>query len=357
MSELLKIFVSYRRADSGDFTERIHDRLVIEFGQGSVFLDVDRTIPPGVDFRDHLQNVISESGVFLTVIGPSWLDAREVEDPRQRRLDNPKDFVRMEIEAALADASTVLIPVLIHDATMPTTRDLPDSITELAHRQATRVRGNPDFHQDMTELCAVIRNSYEAPISDADLRAATERIREDLIRALDSDWYTSERGAIVHEFEDRRVEVISRAKELAASSGFELKVESDGAWVLQPIAEGKTIDPKQLSSLSASQQTMINERRRQLDRELDSCHSQLRSLEKGARKLLTDLLREVGRAVVDANLDHVRGTVRGDERATAYVDELYTDLETRIEELIGRERHIEFTSPDIAWRWGNLPRD
>jgi hypothetical protein len=119
-----RIFISYRREDSGDAAGRLCDRLQTRFGRSNVFMDVD-SIPYGVDFPQHLAQTVSRCDVLLVVIGERWLEARYAEGPKQgqRRLDDPEDFVRIEIQSALARDIPV-VPVLIGQASMPRTDDL-----------------------------------------------------------------------------------------------------------------------------------------------------------------------------------------------------------------------------------------
>jgi len=93
-----KIFINYRREDSISTAGRLHDRLVQAFGREDLFMDVDH-IPAGVDFVDHLASQVAVSDVFLAVIGPAWLDAKD--DDGHRRFDNPDDFVAIEIAERL----------------------------------------------------------------------------------------------------------------------------------------------------------------------------------------------------------------------------------------------------------------
>src|SRR5262245_28727874 len=93
-----KVFVSYRRSDSPEVTGRIYDRLVEQFGPDRVFRDLD-SIPAGVDFRAEIARGVEECGAVLVVIGPGWLVAADANG--NRRLDDPNDFVRPEVEAAL----------------------------------------------------------------------------------------------------------------------------------------------------------------------------------------------------------------------------------------------------------------
>ncbi|MEO6080501.1 MAG: TIR domain-containing protein [Steroidobacteraceae bacterium] len=147
------IFISYRRSDNPDATGRIYDRLVAEFGKTRVFKDVD-SIPLGTDFRGHLNQIVGGCAVVLAIIGPSWADTRS--NAGQRRLEDPDDFVRIELEAALARGIPV-VPVLVGNATMPGVTQLPTSLAELAYRQSIQVRPDPDFHNDATRLVSALQ--------------------------------------------------------------------------------------------------------------------------------------------------------------------------------------------------------
>src|SRR5262245_6566501 len=114
-----RIFISYRRDDSRDQTERIHDRLVQAFGKENVFLDVDGSIASGADFAAVLRDAVRQCDVLLVIMGPDWINIREKSDPNLRRLDNPDDFVRIEVESGLGKPDTLIIPVLVKDAPPP----------------------------------------------------------------------------------------------------------------------------------------------------------------------------------------------------------------------------------------------
>ena len=126
------IFVSYRRDDAAYPAGWLVDRLVGRFGASRVFKDVD-SIQLGDDFVEDIMAAVGSCVVLLAVIGVGWLTATG-EDGR-RRLDDPGDFVRLEIEAALARDVRV-IPVLVNGAPMPRAADLPASLGGLARRQA-----------------------------------------------------------------------------------------------------------------------------------------------------------------------------------------------------------------------------
>lgn len=125
------IFISYRREDSAGFAGRLADALEEGLGSEQVFRDVD-DIRPGQDFVAAIATQLRAMDVVLVLIGPQWTDiARD----GVRRLDDPDDFVRLEIRLALALDKPV-IPVLVGGARMPAEADLPEDIRALARRQA-----------------------------------------------------------------------------------------------------------------------------------------------------------------------------------------------------------------------------
>jgi hypothetical protein len=145
------IFVSYRRQDSSHLAGRLYDRLSDRFGEGQVFMDVD-AIEPGVDFAEEINRAVEACLVLVAVIGPNWLTATD--ERGHRRLDDPEDFVRLEIEAALARDVRV-IPVLAESAVMPRRQDLPESLAGLARRNAFLIR-HESFRSDAGRLVTAI---------------------------------------------------------------------------------------------------------------------------------------------------------------------------------------------------------
>jgi hypothetical protein len=130
-----KIFINYRRGDDPGNTGRLFDGLQDVFEPRQLFIDVD-SIAPGLDFVRVLDEHIAQSDVLLAVIGKGWLDARDATGAR--RLDNPDDFVRIEIASALKQGKRV-IPVLVGDAQMPRSDELPEELRPLARRNAVRL--------------------------------------------------------------------------------------------------------------------------------------------------------------------------------------------------------------------------
>jgi len=155
-----KVFISYRRDDSADITDRIYEHLSNHFGKDAIFIDI-ADIPLGVDFRTHIEGVIAKCAVQLVVIGPNWLDAKSPEGGR-RRLDDPADFVRIEVETGLKRGIPV-IPLLVGGASVPKAENLPESLAPLAFRNSLPIRRNPDFYNDMSRLIKALEPIMEPP--------------------------------------------------------------------------------------------------------------------------------------------------------------------------------------------------
>jgi hypothetical protein len=130
-----RIFINYRRGDDPGYTGRLFDRLQDVFESDQLFLDIDN-IAPGLDFVRVLSERISECDIVLAVIGKNWIDARYPDGAR--RLDDPDDFVRVEIASALSQNKRV-IPVLVGDASMPRPEELPEVLRPLSRRNAVRL--------------------------------------------------------------------------------------------------------------------------------------------------------------------------------------------------------------------------
>lgn len=126
------IFISYRRDESRHAAGRLADDLVDAFGSESIFRDIEG-IEPGVDFKKALDKALGSCVVMLVLIGPRWLQMAD--DHGGRRLDQPGDWIRMEIATALA-RDTRVIPVLLEGATLPQQNELPEDMQPLVQRQA-----------------------------------------------------------------------------------------------------------------------------------------------------------------------------------------------------------------------------
>jgi hypothetical protein len=154
------VFVSYRRQETSGIAGRLYDRLAARFGNDQIFMDVD-TIAPGADFRDVIAQAVSSCAVLLAIIGSGWLTATD--EYGRRRLDDPDDVVRLEIQAAL-ERSILVIPILVEGAVMPRPQQLPEGLAGLARRNARFVR-HDSFGSDADRLLAAIEPSL--PSADA----------------------------------------------------------------------------------------------------------------------------------------------------------------------------------------------
>lgn len=126
-----RIFISYRRQDSSGHAGRLNDRLTAEFGRDRIFMDID-AIDVGVDFVARINEAVGECDALIAVIGDEWLAADQT---GRRRLDDPADFVRLEIAAAL-ERDVRVIPALVAGALPMTADQLPEPLKRLANRHA-----------------------------------------------------------------------------------------------------------------------------------------------------------------------------------------------------------------------------
>jgi hypothetical protein len=138
--------VSYRRGDSGH-AGRLYDALTSRFGPDSIFMDID-TIDPGVDFAEVIDRAVTSCDVVIALIGRGWVAAN---DPKgRRRLEEPDDFVRLELESALTQ-DIVVIPTCVQGAQIPSPQELPPSLAPLARRQGIELR-DVGWHDDVGRL-------------------------------------------------------------------------------------------------------------------------------------------------------------------------------------------------------------
>jgi hypothetical protein len=165
-----KIFINYRRGDEPGFTQALLGRLEQAFPADRLFIDVDN-IPPGEDFVRMLESQVAQCDALLAVIGHGWLNATD--ERGSRRLDDPNDFVRIEIESALKQGKRV-IPVLVHEARMPRPDELPEAIRPLATRNAVRLT-HERFRADTQGLVKALQQTFEE--ADALRQAPVEAAR------------------------------------------------------------------------------------------------------------------------------------------------------------------------------------
>jgi hypothetical protein len=167
-----QIFISYRREDGSAWAGRLYDRLQGRFAAEKLFMDVD-SLAPGVDFVEALERSVGACDVLIAVIGRRWLSALDEEG--NRRLDNPEDFVRVEVATALKRGIRV-IPVLVEGAPVPRSRELPDDLKALVRRNALEVSHNR-FSADSERLIRAVEEVLEgARVEQQRKREEHERV-------------------------------------------------------------------------------------------------------------------------------------------------------------------------------------
>lgn len=147
-----RVFISYRRDDSAGYVGRLYDKIAERFGEESVFMDID-AIQPGEDFVEVIEKAVRSCDVLLAVLGKQWVTITDAHG--QRRIDNPDDFVRLEIAAALRRKRVRVIPVLVRGAAMPSAAQLPVNLQPLSTRNA-HVISDKNFHRDVDDLIKVL---------------------------------------------------------------------------------------------------------------------------------------------------------------------------------------------------------
>jgi hypothetical protein len=144
------IFISYRTDDSRGHAGRLSDSLRAVLGdRARVFMDVE-TIQPGAEFANALDEAVTQCRVFYALIGPTWVDIRY--DNGNRRLLDPKDYVRREIAMALSRSDEVrVVPVLVGGASLPHQDELPEDLQALVGRQGFPLHDG-SWRQDVDNL-------------------------------------------------------------------------------------------------------------------------------------------------------------------------------------------------------------
>jgi hypothetical protein len=210
-----KIFLSYRREDAWGVAGRLFDRLEPSFPAGSLFMDVEGGIGAGQDFVRVLEQEVSACDVMLVLIGPNWLTVTD--ETGRRRLENPEDFVRIEVESALRFGKHV-IPVLVHKTEMPRADTLPEPLKALARRNAaglTHERFKADAQGLITALERALADAKAARSQAATEAAATwKRAAEPAVEAKEAAQAKKERARL-DAIAGLSPEQIAKAEELA----------------------------------------------------------------------------------------------------------------------------------------------
>src|SRR6516225_9975264 len=226
-----KIFINYRREGTTETAGRLYERMAQAFGHEDLFVDF-----LGADLKARLNNHLPMCQAFLTVIGPSWLDAKD--EAGRRRIHSRDDFVALEIAAALAHNIPV-IPILVDGAHMPLMSELPESLEPLARRQPVEVRR---LHFDR-DAAALVERVRQVPDKKAFghgrwrartlaggalaamlilIGASTYMFIQHIVQA-DVDWQEGRRAAEAET--NRKAEEVGRQARAAAEAEISRKVE------------------------------------------------------------------------------------------------------------------------------------
>jgi len=137
-----------------------------------VFRDID-TIRRGEDFAQAIESALDACDVVLVVIGNSW--ATGTGQDGRRRLDDPKDWVRLEVAAALR-RNVLVIPVLVDGARLPDPASLPEELRPLCRRHACEL-SDVRWAFDVGELVKDLKKVVRPPQRLKLLRVKGNRLR------------------------------------------------------------------------------------------------------------------------------------------------------------------------------------
>jgi len=216
-----KIFISYRRDDSAYAAGRLYDRLREHFGEENIFMDVEG-LQPGEDFVSKLEQSVSACDVLIALIGQKWLTVKG--ETGTLRLENPEDFVRLEIAAAL-NRKIRVIPILIEGAHMPHSGELPDDLHLLARLNAFKIR-HERFNADADRL---VRSIEDYLIEEAE-RCKQEAAEKFALEQADRDqreWEAAQHQARIAESIRIADAALKREDWKAAQRNFHKALELD----------------------------------------------------------------------------------------------------------------------------------
>jgi hypothetical protein len=157
-----KIFINYRREDGAGYARSLFDRINARFPK-QVFMDVGGSIEFGLDFAEEIRKAVSSCDALIVLIGRHWLNVKDASG--RRRLDDPGDFVGLEIATALK-RNVRVIPALVGGASMPSEEDLPPELKPLTRRQAVLL-SDQDWDHTVERLIETLEGALRAAASAA----------------------------------------------------------------------------------------------------------------------------------------------------------------------------------------------
>ena len=333
------VFISYRRDDAAGYARAIYDQLTERFDTAQVFMDVD-AIEPGLPFDEVIRNAVGKCEVLLVLIGSRWM---EVQPDGRRRLDDERDFVRLEIAAALARNIRV-IPVLLDGVQMPAEDLLPEPMRGLVWRNALEV-SNTRFTSDVNRLADVLaRVLGEAERSaSATTEAATKSA------ASGADTVVSTSGAVAN---GSATTAVGDARDVGGKGGKGLRVMlvagavvvagAIAAVLLWPDKQPPVVvpdKPKPGLALGLPDYGVVFGS----DRTLDAARDEIRRASRNGVQdagiyFRNGYFASIATATTRADADRILGIVRA-FRSDAYA----TRMETWCAQPVGREGYIDCT--------------
>ena len=286
-----RIFISYRRVDSEGYAGRIYDRLAPHFGADAIFMDVD-DIPAGVDFVKFLEKEVQSCDVLIALVGRQWLNVKD--EYGNRRLDNPADFVRIEIATALGRDIRV-IPVLLGGIQMPNVSDLPDNLQSLTRRNGLSVYHH-SFHADTNRLIKHLEDALDAAESVRKEQEEKERKEKEAREAAEKA--EEERSAR----EKREAEEKARLEK-------EAKEERERKATAEKARQEKIDREKREAAEKAEQERIAKEKQEavekaRLEKEVKEERERQVAAEKARQEKIKKLLQEA-RKVIDLDNWHL----------------------------------------------------
>lgn len=333
------VFISYRRDDAAGYARAIYDQLTERFDTAQVFMDVD-AIEPGLPFDEVIRNAVGKCEVLLVLIGSRWM---EVQPDGRRRLDDERDFVRLEIAAALARNIRV-IPVLLDGVQMPAEDLLPEPMRGLVWRNALEV-SNTRFTSDVNRLADVLaRVLGEAERSAS---ATTEAATKSAASGADTAVSTS--GAVAN---GSATAAVGDARDVGGKGGKGLRVMlvagavvvagAIAAVLLWPDKQPPVVvpdKPKPGLALGLPDYGVVFGS----DRTLDAARDEIRRASRNGVQdagiyFRNGYFASIATATTRADADRILGIVRA-FRSDAYA----TRMETWCAQPVGREGYIDCT--------------
>src|SRR6266508_3473003 len=220
VAQHLRIFLNYRRDETSGHAGRLFDVLAARFGNDHVFMDIDR-IEPGLDFADVISEAVASCDVFIALIGSRWLTSADAKG--RPRLENPEDFIRLELEAAL-ELDVRLIPALVQNAQMPSSDELPETLRPFARRHAVEL-SDTRWTFDIGKLIETLER-LETGLAERETAEREAQERAEAEAQAQAERETAEREAQERAEEEAQAQAEREAQEREAQERAEAEAQA-----------------------------------------------------------------------------------------------------------------------------------